>query len=82
MKKAILDLDRPTVRHIVRRLPVSVRLAPDEIDFKNPPQGVCVVEFRIKLYGEDLPDRFETKEGEQIHYITLDELRDLIGGVK
>jgi hypothetical protein len=41
------------------------------------PEGVEVVEVALKLYGEGLPEKFRTKEGERIWQITLDELAEL-----
>jgi hypothetical protein len=41
------------------------------------PEGVEVVQVALKLYGEGLPERFRTKEGEAIPQITLKELADL-----
>ena len=47
--------------------------------FEALPHGADC-EIAIKLRGEWLPDEYETKEGEQIRSITVEEMRTLIGG--
>lgn len=78
MRKAILDVTDELFRKIVDLLPAGVTGPPDALDFDNPPQGVCAVEVHVKLYGEGLPDKFETPEGHRIKYITIEELQDAI----
>lgn len=78
MRKAILAVAEETIQKIADLLPAPITGPPDALDFDNPPQGVCAVEVHVKLYGEGLPDKFETPEEHRIKYITIEELQDAI----
>ncbi len=44
------------------------------------PEGVEIVQVMVKLYGEGLPEKFKTPEGEIIKWITPAQLAELAAG--
>jgi hypothetical protein len=47
-------------------------------DALHLPEGVEVVQVAVKVYGPGLPDHCETKEGEPIAWVSLEDIGVLL----
>ena len=78
MRKVIVDIS-----HLIAEdVRVILDLPPNGEFPPLPGKVYAYAECHLKLYGDWLPNSFETKEGETIQSVSIEQMQKLIGGVK